>query len=108
MSDTPRLWRVAGESRPAIVATTRCQKCSVWCALVGSWKRSLTWDVLLQEQVRRLEMLCEAERETLPEEAQRQLADAGLALTKALEECRAVLRQNRQVRGPQPQRTLPH
>ena len=42
-------------------------------------------------------MLCEAERETVPEEAQRQLADAGVALTKALEECRAALRQNRQV-----------
>ena len=44
-------------------------------------------------------MLCEAEREMVPEEAQRQLADAGAALTKALEECRAALRQNRQVRG---------
>ncbi len=47
-------------------------------------------------------MMCEAERETVPEEAQRQLADAGAALSRALEECRAVLRQNRQVRGLMP------
>lgn len=62
---------------------------------------------VLQEQVRRLEVMCEAERETVPEEVQRQLADAGLALTKALEECRAVLRQNRQVRRLRPQRNCP-
>ena len=67
---------------------------------------SLIWSAVLQEEVRRLDMLCEAEQETVPEEAQRQLAeaqcqlaDAGVALSKALEECRAVLRQNRQVRG---------
>jgi len=54
---------------------------------------------MLQEEVQRLKMLCEAQQETVPEEVQHQLADAEMALTRALEECRAALCQNRQVRG---------
>ena len=54
---------------------------------------------MLQEEVHRLKMLCEAQQETVPEEVQHQLADAEMALTRALEECRDALRQNRQVPG---------
>ena len=57
---------------------------------------------MLQEEVHRLKMLCEAQQETVPEEVQHQLADAEMALTRALEECRAALCQNRQVRCWQP------
>lgn len=65
--------------------------------------RSLWWwsrvPRLSQEEVRRLQALCEAERAAVPEEARRQLADAEVALSQALDECRAALCQNRQVGG---------
>lgn len=47
--------------------------------------------------MQRLQALWEAEKEAVPEEAQRQLVDAEVALTRALEECRTALAQNRQV-----------
>ena len=46
--------------------------------------------------MQRLAELCTAEREAVPEEAQRSLANAEVALTRAVEECRAALCQNRQ------------
>ena len=54
---------------------------------------------LPQEVVRRLQALCEAERAAVPEEARRQLTGAEVALSQALDECRAALCQNRQVGG---------
>ena len=52
----------------------------------------------LQDKIERLEKLCAAERDAVPGEALRQLADAEEALTRAMEECRAALCQYRQAR----------
>ena len=81
--------------------------CGLSCSCAGTrslyfshslwlWSRVLG---LPQEEVRRLQALCEAERASVPEEARRQLTDAEVALSQALDECRAALCQNRQVRG---------